>query len=77
MEAVKHTRVPILLIHGEEDRFVPLEMSRDIAAANPELVRLVTFPGAGHGLCYLTDTERYRREVSEFCLRAQKTDSAT
>lgn len=75
MEAVKHTRVPILLIHGEEDRFVPLEMSREIAAANPEMIRLVTFPGAGHGLSYLTDTERYRHEVSEFCRRAQKTNS--
>ncbi|MBR5701015.1 MAG: alpha/beta hydrolase [Oscillospiraceae bacterium] len=77
MEAVKHTRVPILLIHGEEDRFVPLEMSREIAAANPEKVRLVAFPGAGHGLSYLTDTERYRYEVSEFCRRTQKTDSAS
>ena len=75
MEAVKHTRVPILLIHGEEDRFVPLEMSREIAAANPEMIRLVTFPGAGHGLSYLTDTERYRHEVSEFCRRAQKINS--
>ncbi len=75
MEAVKHTRVPILLIHGEEDRFVPLEMSREIAAANPEMIRLVTFPGAGHGLSYLTDTERYRHEVSEFCRRAQKITS--
>ena len=75
MEAVKHTRVPILLIHGEEDRFVPLEMSREIAAANPEMIRLVTFPGAGHGLSYLTDTDRYRHEVSEFCRRAQKINS--
>ena len=75
MEAVKHTRVPILLIHGEEDRFVPLEMSREIAAANPEMIRLVTFPGAGHGLSYLTDTERYQHEVSEFCRRAQKINS--
>ena len=75
MEAVKHTRLPILLIHGEEDRFVPLEMSREIAAANPEMIRLVTFPGAGHGLSYLTDTDRYRHEVSEFCRRAQKINS--
>ncbi len=76
-EAVKHARAPILLIHGEEDRFVPLEMSREIAAANPKMVRLVTFPEAGHGLSYLTDTERYQHEVSQFCLQAQKTDSTS
>ena len=76
-EAVGHARIPILLIHGEEDRFVPLEMSREIAAANPERVTLITFPGAGHGLSYLEDTERYRRAVTEFCRQAQKSDSAS
>ena len=65
-EAVKRAKVPILLIHGEEDRFVPLEMSREIAAANPEMVKLLTFPGAGHGLSFLTDPERYTRAVEEF-----------
>ena len=66
IEAVKHTKVPILLIHGEEDRFVPLEMSREIAAANPEMVKLITFPGAAHGLSYLTDRERYESELKRF-----------
>lgn len=73
-EAVRHARIPILLIHGEEDRFVPPEMSREIAAANPERVTLLTFPGAGHGLSYLEDRERYRREVRAFCRLAQKSD---
>ncbi len=66
VEAVKHTRVPILLIHGEADRFVPLEMSREIAAANPRMVKLITFPGAAHGLSYMTDRERYERELRTF-----------
>ena len=34
-EAVRSARVPVLLIHGEADGFVPCEMSREIAAANP------------------------------------------
>ena len=75
-EAVRHAQVPILLIHGEEDRFVPPEMSREIAAANPERVKLLTFPGAGHGLSYLTDTLRYCRETTEFCRLAKKTNQA-
>lgn len=65
-EAVKHSQVPILLIHGEEDHFVPCDMSRAIAAANPEKVTLHTFPGAGHGLSYLIDGERYTALVKEF-----------
>ena len=68
-EAVRHARVPILLIHGEADDLVPCAMSREIAAANPALVELHTFPGAGHGLSYLADTQRYTRILRAFCAR--------
>ena len=62
-------RVPVLLIHGEEDRCVPCEMSRRIAAANPEKIRLEMFPGAGHGLSYLIDKPRYTKLVMDFTAR--------
>ena len=59
--------IPILLIHGEEDRFVPEEMSRKIAEANPDMVTRVTFPGAGHGISFLIDEDRYRKLTGDFC----------
>lgn len=65
-EAVRHSRVPILLIHGEDDRMVPCSMSLEIAANCASKVQVVTFPGAGHGLCYITDPIRYERVISEF-----------
>ena len=65
-QAVRHCKLPILLIHGEDDRFVPFSMSREIAAANPEHIRFYGFPGAGHGLSFLADEERYRRIVNDF-----------
>lgn len=68
-EAVKHAKVPILLIHGEADAFVPCDMARRIAAANPALVELHTFPNAGHGVSYLEDTPRYTALVNDFCAR--------
>lgn len=64
--AVSNTRLPILLIHGEADDFVPCSMSREIAAACAGPVRLETFPGAGHGGSYLKDPERYGRVWREF-----------
>ncbi len=67
--AVKRSRTPILLIHGEDDRFVPCDMGRAIAAANPEMVELHTFPGAGHGLSFLVDRPRYEALVGAFCGR--------
>ena len=64
--AVSNTALPILLIHGEDDGFVPCDMSREIAAACASPVRLETFPGAGHGASYLSDPARYGRIVREF-----------
>ena len=65
-KAVKQSKTPILIIHGEEDRFVPTQMSRDIFAACASEKRLETFPEAGHGLSYMVDAERYRQIFSEF-----------
>lgn len=69
VQAVKNAKIPILLIHGESDGFVPCDMSAEIQAANPELVQRCTFPGADHGLSYLADTPRYRKIVTEFIAR--------
>ena len=69
LEAVRHTRIPILLIHGEADHFVPCEMSREIHAANPDMTELHTFPDAGHGLSFLVDPERYETLVTSFSER--------
>lgn len=60
------SKVPILLIHGQSDRFVPCEMSEEIAAKAPSKTTLVTFPDAGHGLSYMTDLARYQQSVSDF-----------
>ncbi len=64
---IKKAKVPILIIHGEDDRFVPCDMSREIYDACPGPKMRVTFPDAGHGLSYIVDTEGYRRAVTRFC----------
>lgn len=63
--AVKNTRVPILIIHGDGDSYVPCDMS-DLAVHNPNMVTRYTFPGAEHGISYLADTPRYQKLVTEF-----------
>ena len=73
MEAVRHARVPILLMHGEDDRFVPCDMSREIAEACASPCRLETFPHAGHGLSYMEDEPRYRRITTEFLEACERT----
>lgn len=66
IEAVRRTRIPILLIHGEDDRFVPCEMSEVIYAACRGPAELVIVPGAGHALSYFLDTALYEKTVTDF-----------
>ena len=64
--ALRKCRVPVLLIHGEADQFVPCEMSWENYRACAAEKRIFTVPGAGHALCYMVDTEGYRKAVKEF-----------
>lgn len=66
LEAVRRTKLPILLIHGGDDRFVPHDMSVNLHAAAPDRIRFHTIPGAGHALNYVTDPEGYTRIVRDF-----------
>lgn len=58
--------VPVLLVHGTEDRRVPISLSEDLAAARPDLVRFVPFDGAGHVESWNADRERYEAELRAF-----------
>lgn len=66
VQAVRHSKIPILIIHGEDDTFVPPEMSLKIQQANPDIVERHTFPGAYHALSYMLDTPRYQKLVADF-----------
>lgn len=66
VEAVKRAKLPILLIHGDDDRFVPYPMSQNIHAANPEGIEFHTIPGAGHALDFATAPEQFQSIVKAF-----------
>ena len=72
VDAVKHAKVPILLVHGEGDHLVPCEMSREIAASCASPLTLLTVPEAGHGMSYIIQTEKYTEIATKFifdCLK--------
>ena len=66
LEAMKRCKVPVIFIHGEDDDFVPCEMSRRNYEACAAPKKLWTVPGAGHGLSILVDQPGYMRELREF-----------
>ena len=66
VEAVKKCRLPVIFFHGESDDFVPCDMSRVNFDACAGRKRLVTIPGAGHGLAYAVEPDRYVEELYDF-----------
>ena len=65
VSAVKATKIPILIIHGEGDKLVPVQMSDELCEAGAT-VTLHKFPEAGHGLSFVFDNERYLRTLDDF-----------
>jgi fermentation-respiration switch protein FrsA (DUF1100 family) len=66
LEKVKKCSVPLMLVHGEADKFVPCEMSKRLyeACTSPKI--LLTIPNAGHGLSFLINPELYFEKLEKF-----------
>lgn len=66
VDAMAECEVPVLFVHGTDDRFVPIEMTYENykACAGPK--RLFVVPGAGHGMSYLVDPEGYQNALKQF-----------
>ena len=66
LEAMKTCTLPVIFFHGEDDDYVPCDMSRQLYEACTSPKQLVTVPGAGHGLVYMVDNPKYFQSVVEF-----------
>jgi len=65
-QEIKKATVPVIFFHGEDDAFVPCYMSQINYDACPTRKKLVTIPGAGHGLSYPVAKEAYLAAMREF-----------
>ncbi len=66
LDAMESCRVPVLFIHGEADRLVPVEMTLENYEHCAAPKRLLTVPGADHGMSYVVDEAGYQRVLREF-----------
>lgn len=57
---------PILVIHGDADRTVPLETSRTLVNQRRDIVQLVVIPGAEHVQSWNIDRETYEDRYRSF-----------
>ncbi len=65
-EALGECTVPVLFIHGTDDKFVPIEMTYENYKACASEKRLFVVPGAEHGMSYLVDKEGYEAATVRF-----------
>ena len=63
---LKNSKLPILLIHGKEDGFVPCKMSEDACAACIGERQLLLVDDADHGLSFIKDPDSYKALVESF-----------
>jgi pimeloyl-ACP methyl ester carboxylesterase len=66
---VRSIDAPTLVIHGSEDRLVPVANARALARAVPRS-RLRVLEGAGH-LVFIEEAEKVNEEVTSFLLRGR------
>ena len=69
-------RWPILLLHSDDDGYVPSAPSRALALARPDIVTFVPFDTARHVKLWNYDAARWTDSITEWLeLRAQPTES--
>jgi dipeptidyl aminopeptidase/acylaminoacyl peptidase len=63
LDAVTHSSVPVLLIHGEDDRNISPRHSQLIANASPDHVQLWLVPHAGHTMAWAAAHQEFETRL--------------
>lgn len=66
IDALQICTVPVMLIHGTDDHFVPVEMTYENYKACVSPKRLFVVPGADHGMSYYLNKEGYESAIKNF-----------
>lgn len=73
IDAMKVCPVPILFIHGTDDRFVPVEMTYENYKNCISPKELLIIPGAEHGMSYFLGKDQYEQKIIDFWNNYDKT----
>lgn len=65
-DALRKTDIPVLFIHGSDDKFVPVEMTYENYKACASEKRLVIVPGADHTMSFYVDPDVCKKALSDF-----------
>ena len=65
-QSLRASPVPVLLVHGERDQLIPLQMALDLQASCAWPVQLVVVPDVGHNDPFYHPQSSYWRLIAEF-----------
>lgn len=65
-KVLKNAKLPVLMIHGQADDFVPCSMTEEGFNACCGEKELLLVPEAGHGVSFLVDKTKYTERVISF-----------
>jgi uncharacterized protein len=65
-EIVKKNKLPMLIIHGDQDELVPTEMATEIYETASSEKDLWIVKGAGHTEAYTVAEEEYKNRLQVF-----------
>ena len=77
VDALRQCEIPVLLIHGTDDHFVPVGMTYENYKACRGPKRLFIVPGADHGMSYVVDQPGYHAVMTDFWSFCEKTSPQT
>lgn len=66
VDALSYNKVPVLFIHGKEDKFVPTNMSRENYKVCTSKKKLLVVESAGHASSVFENTALYEKTEGEF-----------
>ncbi len=64
---VPHINVPTLIIHGDEDKTVPIKPTGDETAKMLPRAKYIVYEGAAHGL-YYTEKDKLNKDLIDFLM---------
>jgi len=67
LEKITTVDLPILIIHGDRDEVLPIEMGEALNEAAPNRSELVIISGAGHNNIEMIDKNVYYGHINQFC----------
>lgn len=72
VRSMQNSKLPLLYICGDSDRYVPLEMAMRIYNACPQDKQLLITKGVGHAASFMCENEKYTQLVTDFIDRHKR-----